>query len=123
MKKLRLIALATAVVGGLLWVLRWLTDGSGTSDGLYWAGLVVLAVALGCLGAGLVSRSATPLRVLVAVAVPLLAWSLASVVRPAGPAVVDGLLGLAALVAGVVGLVRARQVRPAPRRRADRRAA
>jgi hypothetical protein len=118
---LRLIAFVAAVLGGLLWVARWLTDGSAFSDGLYWAGLVAIAVALGVAGASLVRSSALPLRVLVAVAFPLLVWSVVSVFRPADPPLVDGLLGVVAVVVGGVGLARSRP--PAPRRRAGSHAA
>jgi hypothetical protein len=105
---LRLIALVAAVLGGLLWIVRWLTDGSALSDGLYWAGLVAVAVALAGAGAGLVRSSALPLRALVAVALPLLVWSVVAVLRPAGPAAVDGLLGLVAVAVGGVGRARSR---------------
>lgn len=117
---LRVTAAVAAVLAGLLWLGRWLTEGSLASS-LHWAGLVVLAVSLAAAGASLVSSSAVGLRGLVAVAVPLLAWSVVSVVRPAGPALVDGALGLVAVVAGVAVLLRYRPV--APRRGAGRHAA
>lgn len=96
-----------AALGGGLWVLRWLTGGPevdrSPGDVLHWLGLVLLALALAVVGAGLVSRSAVALRALVAVALPLLAWSVLEVVRPDGEAhVFDGVVGAVALAAALV---------------------
>ena len=65
-------------------------------------------------GAGLVSRSAAWLQVIVGIALPLLVWSVVEVLHDAGdPVVIDGVVGL--VVAGVSGaaLGRRRPERPA----------
>lgn len=116
MTNLRLLACVAALLGGLLWVVRWLTAESAFSTGLSWGGMVFLTVALVAAGAGLVSSSAPPLRALVAVALPLLVWSVVSVVRPGDPPLVDGLLGIVALVLGGFCLTRVERPRPAARR-------
>lgn len=118
----RLIAGRTALAAGLCWVLRWLLSGvlgGGALSALHWLGVLLFALSLAALGAGLVSSSAAPLRALVAVALPLLVWSVAEVVRPAGDTLVQqGLLGLVAAVAGALGSTRGRR---APERAARRR--
>ena len=79
-------------------------------DVLQWVGLVLLAVALAGLGAGLVGRSEVWLQAIVAVAFPLLVWSVLEVLHPAGdPEVIDG----------VFGVVRGRDLRPAAAWRTD----
>lgn len=113
-------ASAAAVLGGLLWLGRWLLDpvvGDAASGVLHWAGVACFAVALAAAGAGLVSDSATPLRLLVAVAFPLLVWSVVEVLRPAGDLLLDAVLGVAGLVVGGARLVRGR---PRPRSRSHR---
>jgi hypothetical protein len=96
---LRSAATAFGVVGGLSWVLRILSD----QDVLAWAGLILLGVASAVAGAALVSSSAVPLRLFVAVAFPLLVWSVLELARDAGPdRSVDVGFGAAALVAAVV---------------------
>ena len=115
----RTYARTAGLLGGLSWVVRFVLDlnGSGTgiaADVLWWAGLVLLAVALAALGASLVSRSALWLRVIVGVAFPLLVWSVLEVLNPAGDQeAVDGIFGALAAVVAVVGLLRSRP----PRRR------
>ena len=115
-------AYAAAVLGGLVWVGRWLLDplvGDGTSGVLHWAGVACFAVALAAAGAGLVNQSATPLRLLVAVALPLLVWSVVEVLRPAGDLPLDAVLGAFGLVVGAARLVG----RPPPRPRSRSRRA
>ena len=100
---LRTVTMGAGVLGGACWLLRLVLDVAGTDDGsfvalLEWAGLVLVGVALGALGAGLVGKSELWLRAIVAVAFPLLVWSVLEVLRPAGnPAVIDGLLGVVVL--------------------------
>ena len=100
---LRTITMVSGVVGGVCWLVRLVVDLAGSGDGvlvdaLEWGGLVLVGVALGALGAGLVGKSELWLRAIVAVAFPLLVWSVLEVLRPAGnPAVVDGLLGVVVL--------------------------
>jgi hypothetical protein len=108
------------VLGGLCWVVRWGADRAGDDpswgEPVRWAGLVLLALGLAVAGAGLVSRSALWLRVIVAVAVPLLAWSVYSVVRGAEEDItLDGVLGAVACVGFGVALLRRRPPsRPQP---------
>ena len=109
---LRAVALVSGVAGGLCWSTRLVlhlteTGGSGLLDGLQWAGLVLLALAMVGFGAGLVSSSAVWLRVIVGIAFPALVWSLLEVFRPvADTEVVDGVLGAIVLVVSLLGLGR-----------------
>ncbi|MCW2845395.1 MAG: hypothetical protein JWN22_3311 [Nocardioides sp.] len=111
---LHTLARGSGLVGGLCWVARYVLDrnGSGAAgavDALHWTGLVLLAVALVAAGAGLVSSSATWLRAIVGVALPLLVWSVLEVVHPAGdPEAIDALFGLVMAVVSVAGLLRGR---------------
>jgi hypothetical protein len=105
----RALGPVAGLLGGLCWVVRWLADAVGTtggwSDSLHWAGLGLLLVALAVVGAGLVSRSALWLRLIVAAALPLLVWSIFSVVRGEGDAIVlEGAIGLLAVLVST-GLV------------------
>jgi hypothetical protein len=121
---LHTLARLAGLVGGLCWVVRFLLDlaGSGTgaaADVLHVVGLVLIAVALVGAGAALVSTSATWLRVIVAIAFPLLVWSVLEVLHGAGdPIVIDGVLGLAVAVVAAMATVRARRERPSRARRA-----
>ena len=92
------------VLGGLVWVGRWVLDGRGAGAAVlgstYGAGLALLAIALAGTGAGL--AGATWLRALVAVCLPLLGWSVLVVLHESGREVlVDGLLGVLALLVWV----------------------
>ena len=119
-------ASVAAVLGGVVWLARWLMDASladGASLALHWLGVALFALALAGAGAALVSRSAAPLRALVAIAFPLLVWSVAEFFRPGDDAPFDGLLGLVGLLAGAAGLLRARPERHRPARRAGSHAA
>jgi hypothetical protein len=105
----RALGPVAGLLGGLCWVVRWLADAVGTtggwSDSFHWAGLGLLLVALAVVGAGLVSRSALWLRLIVAAALPLLVWSIFSVVRGEGDAIVlEGAIGLLAVLVST-GLV------------------
>jgi len=99
----RALGPVAGLLGGLCWVTRWVGDlaggAGGWGDSFRWAGIGLLAVALAVVGAGLVSRSALWLRLLVAVAFPLLVGSLCSVVGGGGDAVaLEGVFGLLAVV-------------------------
>ena len=116
---LRQIARWAGLVGGLLWLGRWglhIAGKSGaTLDLLHLAGLVLLAAALAGTGAALVSTSAKWLQAIVAVAYPILVWSVLEVLHPAASAEsVDGLFGL--VVVGLFGmqLVKDRSAEPGP---------
>jgi|SRR5919107_6450189 hypothetical protein len=103
------------LLGGLCWIAAYVVDtvsGGGLVDALSWAGLVLLTAAVAGAGAGLVSRSAGWLRVVVAVCFVLLAGSVLQVVRDsADPLLVDAAAGGLAAVASVAALSRRR---PAP---------
>ena len=122
---LRVLAAAAGVLGGACWVVRWIADvvgdAPGWADGAHWAGLGLLGIALAGVGAGLVSSSATWLRAIVAVAFPLLVWSVYQVVKGTGDDLrLDGIIGLVATLGSAVMLVRARGERRGdeqPRRR------
>ncbi|GAA2137528.1 hypothetical protein GCM10009844_04660 [Nocardioides koreensis] len=121
---LHTLARLAGLVGGLCWVARFVMDlgGSGTgvvADGLYVVGAVLLAGALVAAGAGLVSTSAIWLRAIVAVAFPLLVWSVLEVLHEGGnPRAVDGAFGAVVAVVAAVQLTRSRPKRERPTRRA-----
>jgi hypothetical protein len=111
---LHTLARGSGLVGGLCWLVLLGLDRGGSAAGgvadlLHGAGLVLLALALAAAGAGLVSGGASWLRAIVAVALPLLVWSVLEVLHPAGdPEVIDGAFGLVMVVVSVLGLVRGR---------------
>lgn len=103
---LRTVPVVAGVVGGVCWLVRLVLDVAGVEgvvvDVLQWAGLVLVGIALAGMGAGLVGKSELWLRAIVAVAFPLLVWSVLEVLHPAGnPAVIDGVLGV--VVAAICG--------------------
>lgn len=107
---LRVLAAAAGLLGGACWVVRWVAgEGAAWSDAASWTGLALIGVALAVVGAGLVNRSAVWLRVIVAIAFPLLVWSVLSVLRGAGDGrVLDGVVGVLAILLALVDLVRSR---------------
>lgn len=121
---LRVLAATAGVLGGACWVVRWLADLAGDvpgwADGAHWTGLGLLGVALAGVGAGLVSRSAVWLRVIVAIAFPLLVWSVYSVINGSGDDLrFDGILGVIAVLGSAAMVVHGRSESPAddrPRR-------
>jgi len=119
---LRVLAVLAGVLGGACWVARWVAGREGEvaswADSAYWAGLALLGLALAGVGAGLVSRSAVWLRVLVAIAFPLLVWSVYSVLRGADDDLrLDAILGGVAVVVFAGMLLRGRRARQAKPRR------
>ena len=111
---LRVLACAAGLLGGACWAVRWGADLAAGDPAWGGAarlvGLVLLGVALAGVGAGLVSRSATWLRLVVAVACPLLVWSVYVVVKGEGEAIgLDGVIGTAAALGAVVLLLRGRR--------------
>ena len=100
------------LAGGLSWIAAYVVDatvGGGLVDALAWAGVALLAIAVLGAGASLVSRSATWLRVVVAVCFALLVGSVLELVRGAGdPLAVDALAGLLAGAVAAVVLARGR---------------
>ncbi len=115
---LRVLTAVAGLLGGACWVARWGADLAGSepgwSDGAYLAGLALIGLALAGVGAGLVSRSAIWLRMIVAIACPLLVWSVYAVVKGEGDAItLDGGVGVAAMLLSIVALFRARRTRAA----------
>ena len=93
-----LIRLA-GVAGGLCWLAQAAVNGYDAAENavnaLYWGGGVLILVALVGMGAGLVS-GAPWLRLVVGLCVPLLVWSILSILHAEAPdSVVDGGFGLA----------------------------
>jgi hypothetical protein len=112
---LRSFATACGLAGGLCWVVRAFSD----HEILELAGLILIVIASAAAGAALVSSSAVPLRLFVAVAFPLLLWSVLELVRDAGSdRSIDAGFGAAAVVAALVAWVRrpAGSGRHSPRR-------
>lgn len=106
---LTVVPRVAGLLGGLAWVIRHL----GGVDALRWPGLVLLAVALAGGGAALVSSSAGWLRMIVALAFPVLVWSVVEVLHDSGDdSLIDALVGAVVLVFSAVGLARSRASRP-----------
>lgn len=100
---LRLLAIAAALLGGLVWIVGWVNDGPAA---LHWVGLALLGVATAGVGAGLVSSSAVPVRVVVALGFPLLVLSLVELVRPQpDPTRFGAILGVLMALAAVGALL------------------
>lgn len=108
---LRTVSCLAGIAGGLVWVARAFVGEEPTI--LYWIGVALLAVWLAAAGASLVKKGTWWLRLIVAVALPLLAWSIYAAVRPAtDPLLLDAVVGGLAIVVAVLVLVLA----PAPAR-------
>jgi hypothetical protein len=111
----RTAAALAALLGGLAWVAAYgldRTDRVGPANAVELAGLVLLVVAALAAGAGLVSRSATWLRVVVSVCFVLL---LASVLEVLADGIDERLVQAGAGgLAGIVGIVVLSRGRPAP---------
>ncbi|MEP9363520.1 hypothetical protein ABLE68_11190 [Nocardioides sp. CN2-186] len=105
-------AAAAGLLGGLAWLAAYVldqTDRAGAADLVGWLGVVLLAVAVVGAGAALVSRSATWLRVVVALCFAALVWSLLALLGGgSGGTGVDALAGAVAAVVSVVVLARRR---------------
>jgi len=110
---LRVAAVVAAMLGGALWIFRWVADGSMA---IHWAGLVLVALSLAPVGASLVG-AVLPLRVVVAVAFPVLVASLVELLRPGGdPGWYGGVLGVLAVVVAVGALAATTQPVASPSR-------
>ena len=94
---MRAMTAVAGLLGGLCWV------GALWVDGLVWVGTVLLALAVLGAGAGLVSRSATWLRLIVAVCFLALVASVLEVLRENVDQ--DPLLAVAGAVAALVAVV------------------
>ena len=113
---LRTVTMGAGVLGGVCWLLRLVLDLAGLDGALLgalaWAGLLLLAAGLAGLGAGLVGREPW-LQAIVAVAFPLLVWSVLEVLHPAGdPEVIDGVFGVVVAVICGRRLLAYRSARP-----------
>ncbi|NHC24272.1 hypothetical protein G6553_13960 [Nocardioides sp. IC4_145] len=105
--RLLLLARSAGALGGLVWLVRWPLGNGAAADTAYWFGLVALAVSLAAYGAALVKVGW--LQVVVALALPVLVWSVLEVLRGDGDGLaVDGVVGLVLLVVAVTGLARPR---------------
>ncbi len=122
---LRVLASVAGLLGGACWVVLWTADLAGSTlgwaDDAHLAGLVLLGLALAGLGAGLVSRSAIWLRLIVGLALPLLVWSVYSVLQGDSDQtlLLDGVVGIVAILVALAALVLRRRHEPAeqnPRR-------
>jgi hypothetical protein len=110
---LPVLARIAGLLGGMCWVASAVTDEMDVSasvvDALHWGGLALIALSLIGLGAELVSSSAAWLRAIVAVCLPLLAWSVLEALRgELADRRVDGVFGLLLVLFCVVGLLRSR---------------
>lgn len=107
---MRIAAALAGLLGGLAWVVAFVldqTDRPGALDAFEWAGLALLTVATLAAGAGLVSRSTTWLRLLVAVCFALLVWSVLQVLSDGfDDRLVQAVAGGVAALVSVVALVR-----------------
>lgn len=102
---LRQLGGGLSVVGGLLWIVRWLIDASGgLSSVLLYVGLGVILVGLMCIGLTLVKGSSRMLDVVVGFAMPALVWSVYWAVREGLSSdmhqMYDGVVGVLAVVIG-----------------------
>ncbi len=119
---LRVLAASAGLLGGLCWATRWVAElaagaDPGWGEQAHLAGLVLLGLGLAGAGAGLVGSSAAWLRLIVGVALPVLVWSVWSVVRgESGSLALDGVTGVVATLAGAAALVKARRAGTAARR-------
>lgn len=117
------LARVAGVLGGLCWLVQAILDGPDGPDSvvnaLYWGGLALIALALLGIGAGLVS-GLPALRVVVAVCLVVLAWSVVEVLHSQyADATVDGAAGAVLALGCAVGLLRGRRSRtPEPHRSA-----
>src|SRR5688572_31052596 len=96
---LRALARVSGLLGGVCWVARMLLDRGGSEggmvDALYWAGLVLLFVALVGFDTTLVNKGAVWLQAIVGIAFPVLVWSVVEVLHGAGdPVVIDAVVGI-----------------------------
>ncbi|MCW2797411.1 hypothetical protein [Nocardioides sp.] len=113
---LRVPAALAGLLGGACWVARAFAD----SEGLRWAGLALLGLALVATGAGLVK--AAWLGLIVGVAFPVLIWSVLEVLHDSSGAEdvnVDAVAGGVVALVALAVLIRS-AVRPRGRSSRDR---
>ncbi|WP_162799406.1 hypothetical protein [Nocardioides sp. 616] len=100
---------ALGVLGGIVWIARWLLDPeAGSADIMRYAGLGLVLLGLVCVGLTLVKGQALWLDVVVGFACPALFWAIYEVVRAElGEAVLfHGVLGIAWVLVGAVLVVK-----------------
>jgi len=102
---LRTSSCLAGIAGGLVWVGRAVLDEDRAI--VYWVGGALLLVWLAGVGASLVKKGTWWLRLIVAVALPLLAWSIYAAVRPTmdDTVLVDAVVGGLAVGVSVLVLV------------------
>lgn len=119
---LRMIGCLAAFIGGVCWLARWgltlagVADDGVLADGLFWAGAVLLTVAMFVAGTRI--AAVLPLRIVVGLCGPVFGWAVIATVAdlvPPDPAYAG--FGLLFLVAGVVA---ASRPAPASSRRGSR---
>lgn len=117
------VAPVSAVLGGALWILHPLVGPAGDPlpQALLWTGLALVLLATAVGAAELVTGDVLALRLLVAVAAPLLVWSVMEFFRPDASGPYVAAWGTFAVVAGTWRLRRDRRS-PAPPPRPARRA-
>lgn len=122
---MRMAFALAGLLGGGAWIAAYVVDRVSPGalvDQLTWGGAALLGIAVLGMGAGLVSRSAVWLRLLVAVCFLALVASVLVVLRQSGDdLVVDALVGaLAVVFATVAAVVRRPPSADAPGHRAGR---
>ena len=112
---MRALSCAAALLGGACWVVRYFTD----IEGLYWAGLVLLAITALLAGLAAVPKAPLWLQGIVAIGSVALFWSVTMTLHSvAADATVDLVVGvLAILVFGYVALKLRKAERPTRGRR------
>ena len=104
---LRRLTQIAGLVGGVVWVLAcFLPDDGAAETTLLTVGAVLLTIALCGLGLLLVRSDFLALRIFVAIAVPVLVWSVFGIVHQSlsDPELVDGVFGAIVAVVSAVRL-------------------
>lgn len=109
---LRQLGGGLSVLGGLLWIVRWLIGASGgLSSVMLYLGLAVILVGLMCIGLTLVKGSSRMLDVVVGFALPALVWSVYWAIREGVTfdlQTYDGVVGVLAVLVGAALAVKSK---------------
>jgi hypothetical protein len=101
---------ALGVLGGLVWIARWLLnpESGSSADVMRYAGLALILLGLVCVGLTLVKGQALWLDCIVGLSAPALFWAIYEVVRAElGEAVVfHGVLGVIWVIVGALLVVK-----------------
>ncbi|MBA3783293.1 hypothetical protein [Nocardioides sp. InS609-2] len=110
----RRIAGLCCLLGGAVWVARWVLAPSGSAaDAMRYAGLALLGVGLLIAGAGLARRGTWWLRAVAGVGAAGLTWSVVEMFRPVGGALMfDSITGIVAIIGGIFASVTGRARTP-----------